>query len=94
MLWCNRCVDYALGRIDILRNPSMTRKEFLHCQMCKYCYDHRCADMSGQCVSLCKKHHWPTYDPNCPDYEETDAEFNWAREELKKIEERENDQTI
>jgi hypothetical protein len=49
--------------------------------------------MSVQWISLCEKHHWPTYDPKCPDWEETDAEFNWAREELKKIEERENGQT-
>lgn len=97
MLWRNHGVDYALRRIDVLReselNMAMTRKEFLHCQMCKHCYDRRCADMSGQWISLCKKHHWPTYDPDCPDWEETDAEFNWAREELKKIEERENGQT-
>ena len=90
MLWRNRGVDYALGRIDVLRYTSMTRKEFLHCQMCKHCYDHKCRDMSQMTISLCKKHHWPTYDPNCPDYEETDAEYNWAREELKKIKEREN----
>ena len=89
MLWLNRGVDYALGRIDVLRNPNMTRKEFLHCQMCKHCYDYKCRDMGQITISLCKKHHWPTYDSNCPDYEETDAEFNWAREELKKIEERE-----
>jgi hypothetical protein len=85
----------------------MTRKEFLHCQMCKHCYDRRCRDLSGQWISLCEKHHWPTYDPSCPDWEEN-PEDNWAkceyerrrqqeaqevREELKKIEERENDQT-
>ena len=68
----------------------MTRKEFLHCQMCKHCYDHKCRDMSQMTISLCEKHHWPTYDPNCPDWEEVDTdEYNWAREELKKIEENE-----
>lgn len=94
MLWRNSSVDDDLRRIDVHGDPLiMTRKEFLHCQMCKHCYDHKCRDLTGQWISLCEKHHWPTYDPECPDYEETDAEFNWAREELKKIEERENGQT-
>lgn len=33
--------------------------------------------------SLCKKHHWPTYDPNCPDWEEKE-EDNWAKREFER----------
>lgn len=50
--------------------------------MCKHCYDHKCADVSGQWISLCKKHHWPTYDPSCPDWEEN-PEDNWAKREYE-----------
>lgn len=56
------------------------REDFLRCQMCKHCYDHRC---TGQWISLCKKHHWPTYDPNCPDWEEKE-EDNWAKREFER----------
>lgn len=59
------------------------REDFLRCQMCKHCYDHRCRDLSGQTISLCKKHHWPTYDPACPDWEETDNPDNWAKREFE-----------
>lgn len=59
------------------------REDFLRCQMCKHCYDHRCGDLSGQTISLCKKHHWPTYDPACPDWEETDNPDNRAKREFE-----------
>lgn len=59
------------------------REDFLRCQMCKHCYDHRCRDVSGQWISLCKKHHWPTYDPACPDWEEKE-EDNWAKREFER----------
>lgn len=50
--------------------------------MCKHCYDHKCRDMSQMTISLCKKHHWPTYDPSCPDWEEN-PEDNWAKREFE-----------
>lgn len=59
------------------------REDFLRCQMCKHCYEHRCRDLSGQWISLCKKHHWPTYDPACPDWEEKE-EDNWAKREFER----------
>lgn len=59
------------------------RDDFLRCQMCKHCYDHKCRDMSQMTISLCKKHHWPTYDPECPDWEETDDPDNWAKREYE-----------
>lgn len=59
------------------------RDDFLRCQMCKHCYDHKCRDLSQMTISLCKKHHWPTYDPKCPDWEETDDQDNWAKREYE-----------
>lgn len=65
----------------------MNRREFLHCHMCKQCYSHKCADMSGMTISLCKQFRWPTYKMNCPYYEEVDKnECNWARNELELME--------
>lgn len=58
------------------------REDFLRCQMCKHCYDHKCRDMSQMTISLCKKYHWPTYDPSCPDWEEN-PEDNWAKREYE-----------
>ena len=63
------------------------REDFLRCQMCKHCYEHRCRDVSGQWISLCKKHHWPTYDPACPDWEEK-GEDNRAKREFERFYER------
>lgn len=59
------------------------RDDFLRCQMCKHCYDYRCRDASGQWISLCKINHWPSYDPNCPDWEEN-PEDNWAKREYER----------
>lgn len=60
-----------------------SRDDFLRCQMCKNCYDHKCRDMTQMTISLCKKHHWPTYNPDCPDFEETDDPNNWAKREYE-----------
>ena len=48
--------------------------------MCKHFYDHKCANVSDQWISLCENHYWPTYDPSCPDWEEN-PEDNWAKRE-------------
>lgn len=58
-------------------------EDFLRCQMCKHCHERRRRDLSGQWIPLCKKHHWPTYDPACPDWEGKE-EDNWAKREFER----------
>lgn len=66
----------------------MTREEFLHCQICAHCKEHRCRDMYNVTVSLCDIYKWPSYDPECPDFvESTDDEHAWARRELRLLKE-------